>query len=675
MDEPIKLNQGEETMHQKEHDIEGEENSAGFSWRYLLCAGLAVVTLVLHTLIAPVVADLYREITVASMLLLIFLLGYIIKMGARAPLPDLVPEDAGPYQTLPSDEARIEIYARWFIRMRWISIVTAAVMVFITMRILNLLSPGVWWPLICAIGVMVGFNSLFEILVHRRWRHRYHLLFQMYTDLVMLVVFLHFTGGIESPLYLLAYLHVIIAGILLTPRQCYGVAAVVALLFTLLVGVEWSGVVKHYDLHLFPHDDTGAQPYQHFSYVASVLGMWYVTLFLTAYLVTPLVEDARHKERRLVAMADYALAERRLLEQALETTDTGLRVLDRDLRPQWVNRRWKQWFTDDAFVLPTLPESSGQDGTPAGQTLQDRKVRVKELALTHTDHHTPVPFAPDSNQRVFQVTTAPLVDGDGNVSQVVEMVQDVTQQKRTQAQLMQAGKMAAIGELAGNVAHEVNNPISIISAKGRLLLSNQADVISEKVGKDLHKIVDLADRVARIAQGLLNYARPSGGTRIPIDIRVPIRRALDIIAHQMQKNNITVEDRFSEHPFIVQADTNEMEQILLNLFLNAMDAMPQGGRLTVTTSPGSVALADDRPGIDVVVEDTGTGLPDTIRERIFEPFFTTKEEGKGTGLGLSICLGLVHSHEGKIEVDSVPGQGTRFTVTLPIDADRCHREE
>jgi signal transduction histidine kinase len=116
----------------------------------------------------------------------------------------------------------------------------------------------------------------------------------------------------------------------------------------------------------------------------------------------------------------------------------------------------------------------------------------------------------------------------------------------------------------------------------------------------------------------------------------------------------------------VRANASELEQVFLNLFLNALDAMPEGGRLAVSTLGEGMRLADGRPCLAVIVEDTGNGIPPEIRERIFEPFFTTKEEGRGTGLGLSICLGLVRNHGGEIEADSTPGKGARFTVKLPL---------
>ncbi|MBI1987347.1 MAG: HAMP domain-containing histidine kinase [Nitrospinae bacterium] len=136
---------------------------------------------------------------------------------------------------------------------------------------------------------------------------------------------------------------------------------------------------------------------------------------------------------------------------------------------------------------------------------------------------------------------------------------------------------------------------------------------------------------------------------------------------QHRPAGVQLEEHLSDPVPLVKANGNEIEQVFLNLFLNALDAMPQGGRLGISTRSEPEGLSDGRPAIAVVVEDTGTGIPEGNREKIFQPFFTTKEEGQGTGLGLSICMGLVRSHGGKIKVESEPGQGTRFTVRLPME--------
>ena len=268
--------------------------------------------------------------------------------------------------------------------------------------------------------------------------------------------------------------------------------------------------------------------------------------------------------------------------------------------------------------------------------------------------------------QTFQLTAAPLPDRDGNITLVVEMAQDITHQKQAQAQMLRAGKLAAVGELAGQVAHEVNNPIAIISAKARLLLSDTSQPIPQKVRQELEKMIALSDRVAKIAQGLLSYCRPSVASRAQMDLRDPIRQALTLVVQSAATRGIEIQDKLPSTPLRVNANTDEMQQVFLNLLLNALDAMPRGGRLTVTASHEAGTLSDGRPCLLASVMDDGVGIEAAVCERVFEPFFTTKGPGKGTGLGLSICQGLIRSHGGEIELASRSGQGTRVSIRLPL---------
>lgn len=242
-------------------------------------------------------------------------------------------------------------------------------------------------------------------------------------------------------------------------------------------------------------------------------------------------------------------------------------------------------------------------------------------------------------------------------------VEDLRARKEMEKRLLQSSKLEAIGELAANIAHEMNNPLGIISAKARLLLFTEKEGMSPKVERELTKIIEQSDRLSRLTRGLLDYSRPSFGAKRPVDLHTPLRKALDILEHRAQTSRVEVIEELAEAPIYVEANPHELEQVFLNLFLNALEAMPGGGSLTLRSGireePGEGSVAF------VSIEDTGEGIPLEVQPKIFEPFFTTKEEGRGTGLGLSICFGLVRSHQGTIQVKSEEGEGATFTVALP----------
>ena len=252
----------------------------------------------------------------------------------------------------------------------------------------------------------------------------------------------------------------------------------------------------------------------------------------------------------------------------------------------------------------------------------------------------------------------PLRDDAGKIRGWAHVGRDRTEAKRIERQLIQAGKLAAIGELAGNVAHEVNNPIGIVSGKARLLLSGTEE-LSPRVRSELEKIVHQCDRIAALTRGLLDYCRPSANPRGPVQLEDPLRKSIEFIRSKATRAGVEVQLELPPALPPLVGSANELEQVFLNLFLNALDAMPQGGRLTV-------CVRADEATVVVEVRDDGDGIDAETRGRVFEPFFTTKA-GRGTGLGLAICYGLVQGHGGQIAVESEPGAGATFRITLPVE--------
>jgi len=543
-------------------------------------------------------------------------------------------------------ELRLRRYARWFIAMRWIAVVVAAMLVYLVAGVFQKLPGGTRVPLGFVVGAIAGVNLGFMFWERHMAGARPLLLCQLYLDMIFFSALLHLSGGVENPLAIFMIFHVVIAGILLERVHCYGIAATGSVLFAGLGAGELTGRLPHHSLQLIPHATTehlGMDP----TFVFTVVGVQALALFLAAYFVTTLSLRLREGERQLVRLADQALEERALLEQALETTRTGLRVLSPALTPDRCNDRWRTWFGSgggDCRICMGV-----EDGVcPARDCLEKNALHVVELSVEHRGQ--PIRF--------FQLSSAPLHDAGGIVRQVVQLARDVSDEKEAHDRMMRAGQLAAVGELAGQVAHEVNNPVAILHGKCELLLQNHRGDMSELVAGEIEKISEQSLRVARIARGLLSYARPMPSESQLVDLRVSVRKALSFVEERAKRQGIVVEDRLPGEPLPVNANPAELEQVFLNLCLNAIQAMPGGGTLKVGSEDGP-----DR--VCVILEDTGPGIPPDLREKVFEPFFTTKQEGKGTGLGLSICQGLLRSHNGTIRVDPAPGKGCRLRVCLP----------
>lgn len=552
---------------------------------------------------------------------------------------------------------RLIHFNQWFIRLRWVAILVALVLTYLVVQLADWLPYEVLWRLALAIGVLAFLNLGYDHAVRKGWYLEHLLLIQAYVDLLILTVMLHYSGGIENPLALLMIFHVIIAGIVLSRWHCFAVAAAASGLLALLAVAEASGLLNHYTLAVFPHaaQDGGMVHAAHQpAYVSGYVGLLATIFFLTGYFVTTLADRLRKGEQQLEQYADQAMEHRQLIEKALETTNTGLCVCNENGEPYWFNRRWRSWFDDRS--LEAVAQDSGLEfgGAVCNVLKQEGGTTVNEITLP--------PDGPADRQRSYHITTAPIHDKQGRVMHAVSLAQDITEQKKAQQQMLRAGKLAAVGELAGHVAHEVNNPIGIISAKARLLISDHRQDMSEKVHQELEKIIDASDRVAHIAQGLLSYCRQSVATRNPIDVSDPIHAALNLIEQRAEKSGVEIENRLAGDMPFIEANADEMQQVFLNLMLNALDAMPDGGRLTISFEEPA---ADDHE-LTVHIADTGNGIPEDIQDRIFEPFYTTKQDGKGTGLGLSICAGIIQSHGGQLQVDSAPGEGTVFSITMPV---------
>ncbi len=233
---------------------------------------------------------------------------------------------------------------------------------------------------------------------------------------------------------------------------------------------------------------------------------------------------------------------------------------------------------------------------------------------------------------------------------------DLRDRRALERQILRSQKLAAVGLLAAGIAHEINNPLSGVVGYSTLLLER---TLTPDVREKVEKISKSAERCRKIVEGVLLFSRQQeAGVRREVDLRALLDRVLAIGEYQWRMHNVRIL-REQDEPVTVLGDADQLEQVVLNLLSNAVDAMPRGGRVHVRLGqqPGG--------GARLVVADEGHGIPEEIQARIFDPFFSTKEIGKGTGLGLAISYGIVQDHGGDIVVESAPGKGATFTVTLP----------
>jgi two-component system NtrC family sensor kinase len=360
-----------------------------------------------------------------------------------------------------------------------------------------------------------------------------------------------------------------------------------------------------------------------------------------------LYDQVNLRARELERLKDYS-------ENIIESLTVGVAVLDQRGKIIGWNRVLEKLF-----------------GKP------EKEVREKKLVDVLGEKNFSALFPPDTQQgfrllseitldmtdggkKIFDITKTPLLDNQMNPYGTVIVFEDRTEKITMQQQLLTSEKLASIGLLSAGVAHEINTPLTGISSYVQILQKKLTDATHSQV---LEKIEVQAERVAKIVKNLLNFARnPSEASFHKVDLSENLHEIISLIDYKLKNMNIDLV--LDIHPMKpIWAQGERIQQVFINIILNAMDAMPEGGKLKI-----EVSHTNDHAVI--TIEDTGTGIKSQHLPHIFDPFFTTKGIGKGTGLGLSISYAIIKEHEGRITVESESGQGSRFTIFIPMDLEK-----
>jgi two-component system NtrC family sensor kinase len=365
-----------------------------------------------------------------------------------------------------------------------------------------------------------------------------------------------------------------------------------------------------------------------------------------------------------VALRTRELAsQHNLAARIIDSLPVGLYVIDRAYRIRAWNRKREAGTQgvsrEDALGREVFDVLDRQPRELLKQEF-DRVFATGEIQQVEMDSQT------SGEARHYRITKIPMRLEGEDISHVITIGEDVTAWRQAQQRLAQSEKLAAIGQLAAGVMHEINNPLATILACSEALGLRIADLpeADRRAQEEYLRIMDTeVQRCRRIVEGLLDFSRPKiSGRRVPSDINAIIEQTLFLLKHHERFKWLTIERQLEADLPQLQADAERLVQCFMALMLNAMDAMNSRGVLTVRTR-----LNPHRPD-EILAEfiDTGTGIRQEDLPKIFEPFYTTKPQGRGTGLGLSVAYGIVEEHRGRIEVESQMGVGTNFKVFLPL---------
>ena len=347
--------------------------------------------------------------------------------------------------------------------------------------------------------------------------------------------------------------------------------------------------------------------------------------------------------------------ERDFIDAVLETAGALVVVLDREGRIQRFNRACEQmtgYSSEEVMgrhVWDLFLISAEVDGV---------KAVFKELIVgMRPNKYENYWKRKDGLLRRVSWSNTVLTDPDGMVEYVIGAGLDITDLKHVQEQLRKTEQIAELGTLASGMAHEIGTPMNVILGRAEYLLHRTTD---EGMKKGLATIVTQVERITRVMNQLLAFARRKTPERRAVDLSEILDESLEMFQERIAHSHIRVDKNIESPLPPICADRDQLIQVLINLVMNSLHAMPEGGRLGL-----SLAREDSR--ICLGLSDTGHGMPEEIRSKVFEPFFTTKDFGKGTGLGLTVVKSIIDEHGGTIAVESVVGKGTTFWIRLPLD--------
>ncbi len=554
----------------------------------------------------------------------------------------------------------------WLVRLRWIAIGG----VFFTVTIANLASDMIAnpIPLYIIAGLMVLYN--FEPQMYRKAPEQQRLMsikrqacIHIILDLLSLIALIHFSGGVENPFIFYFIFHLIIASIILSKRVSYILATLNTVLLSSLIFLEYFEILPHYPLNNFLPERLWHDPI----YTFGVLFVFTSTLFFSVYLATTITQTAREREAEtrelkenleekvdeLVETRKEVVFERNKLQSIIECMHEGVVFVDSTNQTTLFNKAAQliqreqsdlEMNTDLQFGSAETLAQISQDFSDGSEAIERKNQQVGEKHLENT--------------------YAAVRDDEDNYLGTVLVSRDVTDRKRMEQQLIFSEKMAAIGELAAGVAHEINNPLDGLLNCILRIQRNPKNI--EQTQEYLGLMEEAIRRIEATIGKLLDFSRPHELTLTAINLNDVVNETIGLIGYGASEKGIQIKRDFQDQIALIHGDKHLLEQVILNLALNAITAMPDGGTLLFRTGEINLDALIGKPIVYVKVIDTGIGISESVQDRIFDPFYTTQITEKGTGLGLSVSDRIVRQHQGVIEVESEVGRGSTFTVKLPI---------
>lgn len=396
-------------------------------------------------------------------------------------------------------------------------------------------------------------------------------------------------------------------------------------------------------------------------------------LTIVANLLAPWLahaEDTHRLTGEVARSARQVEDERRMTARIIDALPLGLYVIDRDYHVQaWNSSReiGSQGVSRENAMGKSIFDVLHRQSPKA------LRAEFDEVFTTGRMQQFNIESEASGQRRTYRISKIPMRIDEGGISHVISIGEDITEWTTAQERWAQSEKLAAIGQLAAGVMHEINNPLATVAACAESLSLRLGDLRAAGVTvppetEEFTRIIGHeVQRCKRIIESLLTFSRPKSGDKDPTDLNAVVDQAIFLVKHHSRFKKLRLQTIFDPELPPVPASAEQLIQVIMALLINAADAMAEEGSITIRTRRG---MTDHEAAIAEVI-DEGSGIPRAELPKIFEPFFTTKPPGRGTGLGLSVCYSIIADHGGRIEVDSALGAGSTFRVMLPNERARA----
>lgn len=550
-----------------------------------------------------------------------------------------------------SEEFRRRLLRTTLIRVVVLSLLIGALYVFLR----SLSDQLVLWPLLLVLVATYLLNA-FVWLGIRRGVNVIHLTYpQLIWDVFVITELVYYTGGVDSPLIPLYFLVIYESSIFLGLKGSLVIAGQSSVVYGYLVWSCFKDVIPG----ILPTGWLSSPSYQMQAIVVNIY-LYSSFFFLSAFVSGYLVERLRRKGQELATTSHMLKRIRLDTDNILKNMAGGLLTVDQEGKIVFFNPAAERILGyREAMVSGQSCSEIFNDRIP---DLGRKIMETLEKGITHA--RCEVSVRNGLQMKPIGLTTALVRDEDGQAGGVVINFQDLTEVKRMEQIVRQADRLAAVGELSAGIAHEIRNPLASMS--GAVEVLKEETPLAGENEKLMDLIIRESDRLNKIISQFLDFARLKTPSTAQVSLNRVVEDVLTLLEnHPMKNENVSIISEVEGLPIFVRFDEDQLKQLFINLMVNGLEAMPEGGELTigVRSDNGNGPESGHNGYVDVFISDTGPGIDESVRDRMFEPFVSTKKGG--TGLGLSIVQRILEYNKGRIEIESSESSQVTFLVSLP----------